>query len=162
MLTPEQEAFLSTAAAAAVKSQIDTGCPAPLTLAQAIFESAWGSRIPQNNCFGIKCHAHGPVQYVLTHEFLNGEWKEMPLAFEAYATLADCFADHARLIQTGVYEVAWCGYRASPRDASDFDTYVRAVAKLYATDPGYSDKILAEAHSATVQNAVLKAYTAAE
>jgi flagellum-specific peptidoglycan hydrolase FlgJ len=158
MLTPEQEAAVERIAAAAVSSQVATGCPAALSAAQCIFESGYLSRCPGNNCFGIKADAHGSgTQYVLTHEFLDGSWTEMPLAFEAYPSLVDCFSDHARLIQNGVYAVAWQAYAASSKDASALDEYIAGVAAHYATDPNYRTAITNEAHSATVQNALAKA-----
>jgi flagellar protein FlgJ len=152
MPSPDQLAWLNTVAApAAIASEQATGIPATLTLAQAIFESAWGSRAPNNNCFGIKADAHGSgVQYVLTHEYLNGQWEEMPLAFEKYDNLADCFSDHARLIQQGVYASAWGQYQQD----HDLDAFIKGVAAHYATDPNYYTEIDAEAHSGTVQNAL--------
>lgn len=158
MLTPAQQDAVAKIAEAAVASQIATGVPASFTAAQCIFESGYLARCPGNNCFGIKADARGSgAQYVLTHEFLNGQWKEMPLAFEAYASLADCFADHARLIQSGVYAPAWLAYSASQQTSEELDEYIAGVAKHYATDPNYCAEITAEAHSATVQTAVLKA-----
>jgi flagellum-specific peptidoglycan hydrolase FlgJ len=157
MLTPSQQTAVDQIAEASIACQVYTGCPAPLSAAQAIFESKYLERAPKNNCFGIKVDQHGSgEQYTLTHEFLNGKWEHMPLAFETYASLADCFSDHARLIQSGVYEAAWDDYRGSPRESADLDRYIAAVSKHYATDPGYCASITAEAHSATVQNAILK------
>ena len=152
MPSPEQLKWLTVVAApAAVSSERTTMVPGELTLSQAIFESAWGSRSPGNNCFGIKCDAHGSgVQYVLTHEYLNGQWKEMPLAFEKYATLTDCFSDHARLIQQGVYAPAWAQYQKD----RDLDAFIKGVAVHYANDPGYYTEIYAEANSDTVKNAL--------
>jgi flagellum-specific peptidoglycan hydrolase FlgJ len=59
MLTPQQEAALSQIVAAAVASERATGLPAELSAAQCIFESGWLSRMPGNNCFGIKPDDHG-------------------------------------------------------------------------------------------------------
>lgn len=150
-LTPEQQDALQKIATAAVASEQETGVPGELTAAQCIYESAWLSRCPGNNCFGIKSDAHGSgVDYVLTHEWINGKEIEEPLAFETYATLADCFADHARLIQCGVYAAAWEQYRID----HNLDNYIKGVAAHYATAPDYFTEIDAEAHSATVQNAL--------
>ena len=151
MLTPAQQAALSQIAATAVACEAATGCPAELTTAQCIFESSWLTRAPGNNCFGIKADAHGSgVQYVLTHEYLNGQWEEMSLAFETYDSLADCFADHARLIQCGVYAPAWQQYQ---RDRN-LDAYIAGVAAHYATDPTYRESITAEAHAPSVTAAL--------
>ncbi len=155
MPSPEQLTWLNgIAAPAAVSSERATGVPAELSLSQAIFESGWGERAPGNNCFGIKCDAHGSgTQYILTHEYLNGQWKETPLAFEKYNTLADCFSDHARLIQQGVYATAWTQYQKD----RDLDAFINGVAAHYATDPNYYDLIDKEAHSGTVKNSLVEA-----
>jgi flagellum-specific peptidoglycan hydrolase FlgJ len=158
MLTPQQQEAVRQIAEAAVDCETATGCPAALTAAQAIFESGYLSRRPGNNCFGIKADGHGAgTQYVVTHEYLNGTWEEMPLAFESYNSLADCFADHARLIQCGVYAAAWARFQAD----RDLDAYIAGVAAHYATDPNYARSITAEAHGATVTNALAAARLAA-
>lgn len=148
-------------AVAAVKSQEATGCPAALSAAQCDFESGHLERCPGNNCFGIKVDSHGSgVQYILTHEYIDGSYEQMPLAFEKYDSLADCFADHARLIQSGVYAPAWQAYDASPKGSEDLDRYIAGVAHFYATDPKYCVEITAQAHSDSVRNAIAKAITA--
>jgi flagellum-specific peptidoglycan hydrolase FlgJ len=158
MLTPAQQAAIQQIAEAAVASEMATGVPAAMSAAQCVFESAWLTRAPGNNCFGIKVDQRGSgTQYILTHEYINGTWEEMPLAFETYASLADCFADHARLIQQGVYAPAWAQYQQD----QDLDAYISRVAKHYATDPGYATEVTSEAHSATVQNAIAAARIAA-
>lgn len=144
---------------AAVASEIATGVPAQLSAAQCMFESAHLAIAPGNNCFGIKVdHRGSGVQYMLTHEYLNGKWQEMPLAFETYSSLAECFRDHARLLQSGVYAPAWHEYQSSPKTQQDLDRYIAGVAAHYATDPLYRDKIIAQAHSATVRNAIIAGY----
>lgn len=156
MLTNQQEDFLRNAAPAAVESERDTGLPASLTLSQAIFESAWGLRAPGNNLFGVKADAHGSgVEYVLTHEYLDGTWEEMPLAFETYNSVADCFIDHARLITQGQpYAAAWAQFQAD----GDADALARSVCARYATAPSYAEEILAEMHSQTVTVALATAW----
>lgn len=154
MLTAQQQEALKRIAWAAILSEKETGCPAELSASQAIFESAWLSRAPENNCFGIKSDAHGSgVQYILTHEFLNGQWHEMPLAFEKYDSLTDCFADHARLLQGGVYAAAWMEYQSD----RDLDKYITGISKHYATDPNYAAMIAGEAHSQSVSTALAAA-----
>ena len=59
MLTPSQVQFLTAAASAAVSCEKITGVPAALTVAQAVFESGWGSHCPGCNCFGIKANGRG-------------------------------------------------------------------------------------------------------
>ena len=153
-LTPQQQAFLSMAAIAANQSEQATGVPAAFTLSQAIFESGWGSAMPGNNCFGIKADGHGSgVHYSITQEYLNGQWHTMSLAFESYGTLTDCFNDHARLITQGPYLSAWQAYQ----QGHDMDAFIRAVSPIYATDPTYAAKMLSEAHSLIVTQALVAA-----
>lgn len=150
-MTPEQQEAVKQIATAAVASEAATGCPAELSAAQCIFESGYLTRAPGNNCFGIKRdHRGNGCQYILTSEFLNGQWEKMPLAFESYGSLADCFSDHARLIQSGVYAAAWVRYQAD----HNLDAYIAGVAAHYATDPTYRQKMTDEAHSLTVTSAV--------
>lgn len=151
MLAPEQQDAVVKIARAAVASEHTTGCPAEFTAAQCVFESAYLSRCPGNNCFGIKADARGSgTQYVLTREYIDGTWRVMQLEFETYVSLADCFSDHARLIQSGVYEPAWQTYQKD----HNLDNYIRAVSAHYATDPTYAAKMMAEANSSTIQLAV--------
>lgn len=121
---------------AALKAEQETGCPAELSVAQCIIESFWLERMPGNNCFGIKDTDRYPGnQYLLTREYIKGTWQKQLLAFEIYPTLADCFADHARLL-TGKkpYAKAWTQYR----EDKDLGALILGVASVYATDPGYA------------------------
>lgn len=151
MLTPEQKDAVQRIIRAAWECEKKTGCPAALTASQCIFESAYLTRSPGNNCFGIKFDHHGVgCQYVVTHEYVNGQYKEMKLTFEVYDSLESCFADHARLLQVGVYKPAWDQYQMD----KDLDKFVRSISKFYATDPLYADKMIKEIHSTTVQSAL--------
>ena len=151
-MTPEQLAALGRIAEAAAGAERATGCPAEISAAQCIVESAWLHVAPGNNCFGIKA-TDDHCQYCLTKEYLNGEWTSQKLAFATYPTLTACFAAHARLLQSGVYAPAWRKYQGD----HDLDTYIRGIAEHYATDPGYAPKILQLAHGPHVSVAILKA-----
>lgn len=159
MISPQQQAALGEIAAAAVASERATGLPAEVSAAQCIFESAWLTRCPGNNCFGIKADQHGSgVQYCLTKEFIDGSWKAEPAAFEAYATLADCFIDHARLITEGEpYAAVWKQYQQD----HNMDTFILAMGRIYGTDPSYGAKILNQAYAPSVTTAVQTARAAA-
>ncbi len=156
MLTPQQQAAVPQMASAAVASERLTRLDASFQMAQCIFESGWLARMPGNNCFGIKPDHHGGagVQYFISHEYLNGTWKQMPEAFERYDSLADCFSDHARLITQGApYAAAWARFLQD----GDVIGLVSRVCPVYGTDPAYTEKILQEMNSATVLNAILAA-----
>lgn len=158
MLNDQQIKALTEIAGAAVESERATGLPAELSAAQCIFESGWLSRSPGNNCFGIKPDHHGAgVQYFVSREFLDGTWREMPEAFEAYATLGDCFTDHARLIVSGApYAESWAAYQAD----HDWRALARSIGPIYATDPNYAENMVAEGGSATVSAALAQARAA--
>ena len=154
MLTTEQLSALEQIATAAVAAERETGTPAELSAAQAIFESSWGTRAPGNNMFGIKNTDRYPgCQYCITREFLNGTWQQMPLAFEVYPTLAACFSDHARLIQGGPYKVAWKRYQAD----HSLDGLIAGIGPIYASDPLYSVQIKVLAHGPHVAAAIVAA-----
>jgi flagellum-specific peptidoglycan hydrolase FlgJ len=162
MLTPEARARnLESIARAAVFSEVRTSCPAEVSAAQCILESGWLEVAPGNNCFGIKNTDRFPgSQYVLTKEYLNGEWIRTPLEFETYPRLEDCFEDHARLITGGfnparpnVYAPAFRAYLLS----RDLEAFVRGIARHYATDPGYPDKLIAIYNQVAVRDALERA-----
>lgn len=139
-LTPGQLDALVDIARASVVAERVTGCPAELSTAQCILESDWLRRSPGNNCFGIKS-TDGNGQYLLTKEYINGSWKREIDAFRTYDSLADCFIDHARLLTEGKpYADAWEHYRDDP--AHDLDSLIGAVARVYATDKDYTEKIM--------------------
>jgi flagellum-specific peptidoglycan hydrolase FlgJ len=102
-VTPEQFSALRRIAQAAVAAERETGCPAEISAAQCIVESAWLKVAPGNNAFGIKSRASADCQYCLTKEYVNGEWQKQKLAFAVYPDLAACFVAHAHLIQRGPY-----------------------------------------------------------
>ncbi len=152
-MTPDQFVVLRRIAQAAVAAERETGCPAEISAAQCIVESAWLKVAPGNNAFGIKARSADDCQYCLTKEYVNGEWKSQKLAFAVYPDLAACFAAHGRLLQFGPYASAWHRYQAD----HDLDTYIRGIAEHYATDPGYAAKILTIAHGPHVYAAVVDA-----
>jgi flagellum-specific peptidoglycan hydrolase FlgJ len=153
MLSPAQLRFLQLAAHASVVAENATGCPAALSCAQCVTESAWGaSIIPGNNCFGIKA-TDSSETYQITREYINGTWETLKLAFESYPTLADCFTAHGRLIQGGPYSSVWRQYEQD----RDLDGLIRGISKIYATDPNYAVTILSLAHNSQVTGAISKA-----
>lgn len=147
MLEPVQQEALEQIAAAAVQCERETSFPAEISAAQCILESAWLTRCPGNNCFGIKrADRHSQAQYSFTKEFEGGEWKTKKLAFAAYGSLAACFEDHARLLMGGFklpkvpncYYTTWVKFRGD----HNIEAYVAAMGKKYATEPDYATKIL--------------------
>lgn len=73
------------------------------------------------------------VDSVLKIEIEARDW------FMLYASLAESFTDHARLIQTGApYRKAWKAFQThrSP------ETLMRDISKDYATDPNYTTTVI--------------------
>lgn len=135
-MTPD--AFLDQLLPGARACQRTAGIPVSFTLAQAALESSWGARAPGNNLFGMKAAAgwRGPSVDVPTHEVVKGQRVAIVAQFRAYATWADCLADHAQF------------FLQNPRYAACFrektgEGWARTVAAAgYATDPAYANKLI--------------------
>jgi flagellum-specific peptidoglycan hydrolase FlgJ len=131
--------FLRQAMEAAKKASAESGFPAGITVAQAALESGWGqSRLSReaNNYFGIKAYGKGERVAMLTHEVENGDSKTITAEFERFQSMADCFAARDKLIKTSS---RFAEARACAQNAERF---VEALAKHWATDPAYAEKII--------------------
>jgi flagellum-specific peptidoglycan hydrolase FlgJ len=152
----DREQRLNEVAGIAAALEKKTGCPARLMIAQWALESEWGAKpVGHANYFGVKKAArHTQCCTVTTHEFVNGKSIVENLEFADYDSLADSCRDYAWLITDGVpYRTAWEHFQKDRNLAA----LVAAVARVYATDPGYAH--LAEAIA--VQANVTQALTAA-
>ena len=131
--------------------------------AQAILESGWGkSKIGRFNLFGVTKGSSwdGATVLVRTHEYFNTPDRKFTLPekviavaysktkkkyyytvdrlFRDYDSLADCLADHTRILQKPGYADAW-PYR---HDAEEFARRIADnVGCKYATDPFYINSI---------------------
>lgn len=162
-LTDKQRAAVAVIVPAAIASERATGCPAELTVAQWAIESAWGAAVFGNNPFGIKeysgCHGR---QLLRTQEYFTdlevagfvarGEGRTAELHglrtssrnlwdvrdfFATFATLADAFAYHGRLLQQGPYREAWKRYQKD----HDLAAYIHGIAVHYSTTASYGDNV---------------------
>ena len=157
-----REQFLEQAIAAAQESSKSSGLPAGITVAQAALESAWGnSELSRRarNYFGIKAHGKHPPIEMPTTEFASSVTdpdgsagatpaqgltnvgcspmpKRVNARFAVYADINECFACRDRLLLNGsVYaEARTCTH--------DPEAFARALAKHWATDPKYAEKLL--------------------
>jgi hypothetical protein len=122
---------------AAQVSQRQWGIPASVTLAQWALESAWGSRMPpgSNNPFGIKARKGDPSVSTGTDEVINGRRIRIRAGFRAFASIADAFDHHGRLLATGR------PYRSARATLPDPDAFADALTGVYATDPSYGRKL---------------------
>lgn len=150
------EAFVRSIWPLAQKTAAELGVSARALVAQAALETGWGRRLVQkdgetsHNLFGIKAGGHwnGARMSASTHEFAGGVRRSERADFRAYGSLADSFADYARLLGKERY--------ASARDAgADVDRFASALQRAgYATDPSYAGKISAIANGATLNRAL--------
>src|SRR3954469_10692132 len=142
--------FLISLAVAALTAQLNAQTPQTTQISDVVYRSdgsaaqgtiliAWGgSRLSQdaNNYFGIKSHAGRPFIELPTMESVAGKPVRITARFTRYGSMAECFADRDAIIaRVSLYAEA----RAA---ASDSEAFVRALAKHWATDPAYAEKVL--------------------
>jgi flagellum-specific peptidoglycan hydrolase FlgJ len=132
-------------AAEAAAALVDHYPPAltPVTVAQFLLESDWGRRgmHDANNYFGIKARAGEPSVTLETTEFVNGKSVVVQQRFRKYGSMAESFADHARLICERVNSKGQKIYAAALAHSSDPIAFANALTGVYATDPQYGAKL---------------------
>jgi hypothetical protein len=116
------------AAQASAKKYYPYGPFPSVTLAQWALESAYGTAEPtgSNNPFGIKAIAGQASVVAMTHETLHGVYVALPQSFAKFATVAEAFDAHAKLLAT-----AACYHAA--QHAQTPDEYAQALQGVYAT-----------------------------
>jgi len=119
--------------AAAQAAEASCGVPACISLAQWILESGRGTRMPcgSNNPFGIKATPGQPYVVALTREVFGGKCVTISARFRKFASIADAFAEHGRLLATAP------AYRAAMLAAGNPDLFAERLTGTYATDPNY-------------------------
>ncbi len=138
-MTPAE--FIMRLSKPAMESQIKSGVPACITIAQAALESGWGeSGLAKsgNNLFGIKADSRwrGDTLTLNTKEFIKGQWVVIPAKWRKYSSWQESIDDHSRFL------------RQNPRYQTCFlcqtpEAFARALVKAgYATDPGYAEKLM--------------------
>jgi flagellum-specific peptidoglycan hydrolase FlgJ len=148
----DRDQRLKEVAGIAATLEKQTGCPAPLMIAQWAIESQWGAKpVGQFNFFGIKRAArHTKWCTVRTHEVLNGKSVVEDLEFADYDSLQESCKDYAWLITHGApYQQAWKRYQQD----KNLNELIAGVARIYATAPQYAR--LAE--EIAIENNVIKA-----
>ena len=123
--------FTDAVIAAAQASQRQTGIPASITLAQFGFESGYGRSMPpgSNNPFGIKAKPGEPFVLAHTLEEVGGRKIPTIAKFKIYKSLAEAFTDHARVLQSPIYDHA-----RSARTSAEFTD---RLTHVYASDSRY-------------------------
>jgi flagellum-specific peptidoglycan hydrolase FlgJ len=141
-----QEAYVGAAGPIALRIHAAYDIPASVTVAQSILESNWGrSKLStaERNYFGFKCvtpTSPGPLalrcaRYPTT-ECIPAPCHPVDAFFRSYASVDDSFRDYGRLLTTS------SNYAAALPARSDPDAFIRAVARKYATDPEYANKVI--------------------
>ena len=114
---------------------LDRGYFPSVALAQAALESGWGeSELARvNNLFGRKCTDQTHCVAKLTPEFRSGRWVQEYYWFAAYVSVRDAFRDYVNKYERPIY---------ADKDFTSPQAFIRSVAGRYATDPGYTGKII--------------------
>ena len=129
----------------ALKVEKTYGIPALFNVAQAVLESGWELK-PIKDCntgknsyniFGIKHHG-GDFVEAYTNEYSNGKWITIKARFQSYESFEKCFEDHSQLLLKPLYKPCLDEHKKT----GNIVNYVKCVAKNYATDVLYADKIL--------------------
>jgi flagellum-specific peptidoglycan hydrolase FlgJ len=164
-MTPAE--FIAYVKDAAVAASAKSGLPAGVSIAQAAVESAWGSRAPGLNYFGLTCKGDAPDIALHTHEELTDAQLAEELSsgrilkvldtgtgipgsarkryevlrnFGAWTSIAKNFEFRDHVICT---EPRYADACEAWFDAHDAPAHIRAFASKWATAKSYADTILA-------------------
>jgi len=134
-----KQQFIAAAIAAARQSSASSSFLPGVAVAQAALESAWGESrlaLKAKNYFGIKGHAAVPCISMPTSECVNGVFIKTVARFARFESMAECFAERDRIIASLPVYAEARGHAAEPV------AFVHSLAKHWATDPGYAEKVL--------------------
>jgi flagellum-specific peptidoglycan hydrolase FlgJ len=138
-----REEFVRQACAAASQSSELSGMPALVTVAQAALESSWGqSKLSReaNNYFGIKAHGNQSQVQMGTEEYERGTAVAIKAGFATYPSMLACFQCRDRILLRSPI------YAGARQMREDEDGFIAAMAKHWATDPEYAEKLRAVLH----------------
>jgi len=140
----ERNAFVKKIAPYAVELGQQYGVLPSITIAQAILESNWGTSSlasQYNNYFGIKGDDPSNTKLLQTKEYTNGQWITINGRFRVYSDFRESMKDHTKLLVNGTT----CNsqqYKQVIQSKDYIDAAVALQADGYATDPGYTSKII--------------------
>jgi|SRR5271157_2214624 len=134
---PGSGTFPADVIVAAQASHKAWNIPASVTLAQWALESTWGRTMPSgsNNPFGIKAAAGQPYVEASTHEVVNGHRIKVVARFRKFASMAEAFDQHGRLLATAA------PYAHARTLVNSPDAFADALTGVYATDPNYGTSL---------------------
>ena len=139
----EPQQFIEQIGPGAHQSNIDTGIPASITLAQAALESGWGGSglaMQCKNLFGIKCSPEwtGKCQNWPTEEWSAEQgWYEIEAPFRVYPDWAASMDDHAQFFFVNSRYAPALAVRG---DSNEWARQIQACG--YATAPDYADQLI--------------------
>ncbi|MDR3765012.1 MAG: glucosaminidase domain-containing protein [Acidobacteriota bacterium] len=141
MMTKEE--FVKTALAAAEESSHTSGLPEWVTVAQAALESRWGASwlsCRAHNYFGIKAHKGHAEILLPTTECARGTTEHVTAAFAKYGSMLECFQCRDHLLTHAAV------YAAAREKRADEEAFIDEMARHWATDPHYAEKLKAVLH----------------
>ena len=144
MVQQEHNSFVKKVAPYAVELGQEYGVLPSITIAQAILESDWGTSTlasQYNNYFGIKGENPDNTKVLQTKEYTNGQWTTINGRFRVYSDFRESMKDHTKLLVNGT---SWNPqqYRQVLQSKNYIDAAVALQTDGYATDPGYTSKII--------------------
>jgi flagellum-specific peptidoglycan hydrolase FlgJ len=137
--------FVSVAIPAAQAVMDGYRVPASVGMAQSILESNWGRStlsVNDKNYFGFKCTTTGDPGPIATgcHAYDTTECTPdchpAVAFFRVYTSMADSFRDYGRHLSTSSL------YAPAFQFLNDPDQFAREIARHYATDPEYANKVI--------------------
>ena len=135
-----KDEFVQQAYAVATKCSEKSGMPAMVTVAQAALESNWGNSklsVEAHNYFGIKAHGKHERIQMTTNEFEKGANVVIKAEFAKYLSMLKCFQCRDGILARGA---SYAGAREKLGDEAGF---IEELARHWATDPKYAEKLLA-------------------
>ena len=144
MVQQEHNSFVKKVAPYAVELGQEYGVLPSITIAQAILESDWGTSTlasQYNNYFGIKGEDPNNTKVLQTKEYTNGQWITINGRFRVYSDFRESMKDHTKLLVNGT---SWNSqqYKQVIQSKNYIDAAVALQTDGYATDPGYTSKII--------------------
>jgi len=140
----EHSTFVNKVAPYAVDLGKEYGVLPSITIAQAILESDWGNSTlasQYNNYFGIKGSDPSNTKLLQTKEYTDGQWVTINGRFRVYSDFRESMKDHTKLLVNGT---TWNSqqYQQVIQSKDYIDAAVALQTDGYATDPGYTSKII--------------------
>ena len=138
--------FIQVLSDLAEKAANKLGVDKRVLIAQAALETGWGEHITKDgssnsfNLFNIKSDQRwqGNSINITTIEFHQGVAEKQLANFRAYSSYEESFEDYVDFVQNNPR------YQAALASASDSQEYIKKLHEAgYATDPNYSEKIIA-------------------